>query len=255
MAARPRSRTPRRDKPAGRPERALERAAERKAGRTPERKSDATRRMLLDRALKLFQHRGVEATTMRDIARAAGLSLGAAYYYFPSKEALLFGYYEANQAEAETAAETAAGSVRERLGAAFHAKLTSVRPHRRMLAAIVSRLVDPGDPLSALSAQQRTVRERAIAVLSRILEGAGLSREAVRLAASALWLFQMASLLLHVHDDSPDQARTHRLVDDALDLAVPMLPILDTPIGRDIAGRITAALDRAGIALPAPPPP
>ena len=63
-----------------------------------ERKSEATRRKLLERALRLFQHRGVEATTMRDIARAAGLSLGAAYYYFPSKEALLFAYYEANQA-------------------------------------------------------------------------------------------------------------------------------------------------------------
>ena len=34
---------------------------------------------------------------MRDIAKAAGLSLGAAYYYFPSKEALVFAYYEQNQ--------------------------------------------------------------------------------------------------------------------------------------------------------------
>jgi hypothetical protein len=120
-----------------------------------------------------------------------------------------------------------------------------------MLASIVSRLVDPGDPLSALSAQQRAVRERAIAVLSRILDDAGLSRDTVRLAASALWLFQMASLLLYVHDPSPEQARTHRLVDDALDLAVPVLPIFDTPLGRDITLRIVSALDRAGIAFPA----
>src|SRR5262249_42389570 len=90
-----------------------------------ERKSEATRRRLLDRTLRLFQHRGVEATTMRDVARAAGLSLGAAYYYFPSKEALLFAYYEANQAEVEAAADHATGSVRERLGAAFHDQLAS----------------------------------------------------------------------------------------------------------------------------------
>src|SRR5262249_3991252 len=62
-----------------------------------EKKSEATRRHLLERALVLFKERGVEATTMRDIAKAAGLSLGAAYYYFPSKEALVFAYYEANQ--------------------------------------------------------------------------------------------------------------------------------------------------------------
>jgi len=61
----------------------------------------------------------------------------------------------------------------------------------------------------------------------------------------------MAVLLLYVHDDSPDQARTHRLVDDALDLVVPMLPVLDTPFGRAIVDRIIAALGRAGITLPA----
>ena len=239
--SRPRRTRPR--APGRRPERGGERGAE--------RKRDTTRRVLLDRALALFQHRGVEGTTMRDIARAAGLSLGAAYYYFPSKEALIFAYYDANQTELEARADRATGSVRERLGAEFHAKLTSVRPHRRMLAAIVGRLVDPGDPLSALSAQQRAIRERAVGLVSSVLDGAGLSPDTARLAASALWLLEMAALLLYVHDDSPDQTRTHRLVDDALDLIVPMLPILDTPIGRSIVQRVVAALDRAGIALPA----
>lgn len=31
---------------------------------------------------------------MRDIAKAADMSIGAAYYYFPSKEAIVSGYYE-----------------------------------------------------------------------------------------------------------------------------------------------------------------
>jgi AcrR family transcriptional regulator len=239
---------PRRER-ARRPDRGERDTTARKAGP----KSDATRKKLLDRALKLFQQRGVEGTTMRDIARAAGLSLGAAYYYFPSKEALMFAYYEANQTELEARAERATGSTRDRLGADFHAKLTSVRAQRRMLAALVGRLIDPGDPLSALSAQQRAVRERAITVLASILSAGGLSPGAVRLAASALWMLQMAALLLYVHDESPDQARTHRLVDDALDLVVPMLPILDTPLGRGFGARIVEALDRAGIALPALP--
>jgi hypothetical protein len=153
----------------------------------------------------------------------------------------------------ETAAERVTGSVRDRLGADFHAKLDSVRPYRKMLASIVGRLIDPGDPLSALSAQQRAVRERASGMIARILRDAGLSPDSVRLAAGALWLLQMTALLLHVHDDSPGGARSHRLVDDALDLVVPMLPVLDTPFGRDLAARVVAALDRAGIPLPARP--
>ena len=98
------------------------------------------------------------------------------------------------------------------------------------------------------------MRGRGLALLARILRDAGLSPDTVRLAAGALWLLEMAALLLYVHDESPGGARTHRLVDDALDLAVPMLPVLDTPLGRDLAARVVAALDRAGIALPAPPP-
>lgn len=222
-----------------------------------ERKRDATRRRLLDRALALFEARGVEATTMRDIARAAKLSLGAAYYYFPSKEALVFAYYEDDQAQLEAVLTRTTGTPRERLGAIFHDRLAAIQAQRKMLAAIVGRLVDPGDPLSALSAQQRTVRTRAIDVFARALDGANLPAEVRSLAAHALWLMMMACLLVFVHDESPGQARTHGLVDDALDLIVPMLPLLSTPMGRALVDRITASLGRAGIPLeraPGPPP-
>ena len=98
------------------------------------------------------------------------------------------------------------------------------------------------------------MRGRGLALLARILRDAGLSPDTVRLAAGALWLLEMAAPLRYVHDESPGGARTHRLVDDALDLVVPMLPVLGTPLGLDLAARVIAALDRAEISLPAPPP-
>jgi AcrR family transcriptional regulator len=204
---------------------------------------------LLDRALRLFQQRGVEATTMRDIAKAAGLSLGAAYYYFRSKDALVFAYYEDNQKAMEAIAARATGTVRERLGALFHGKLETIRPHRKMLAAIVQRLVDPGDPVGAFSQQSRAVRDRAIAVIERVVRDTGLPDDVSRLASHALWLLMLATMLVYISDDSPHEARTHGLVDDALDLIVPMLPLLTTPIGRSAADRVVASLRRAGIAI------
>ncbi len=217
--------------------------------RPDEKKSEATRRHLLDRALVLFRERGVEATTMRDIAKAAGLSLGAAYYYFPSKEALVFAYYEANQDVMEKLAETATGTLRERLGTLLHGKLRSIHDQRHMLGTIVQRLIDPGDPLSAFSAQSRAVRERAIAIFEQPLRDAGLPAEVAHLGAYALWLFMLGMMLVYIKDDSPKQKRTHGLVDDALDMLVPLLPVLATPMGRSIVERITAALARADIAL------
>ena len=225
----------------------MKRATAKKPRRTAaEPKREATRRRLLERALKLFQQRGVEATTMRDVAKAAGLSLGAAYYYFPSKEALVFAYYEEHQREIEEL--ELAGSLRERLGTLFHGKLEAIRAHRKMLISIIPRLVDPGDPLSAFSAQTRAVRERAIASWRRALAAAELPEAQVDLVAQALWLVQLASMLVYIHDDSPHEQRTHSLVDDALDLLVPMLPLLATPPGRAICDRILGALSRAGIA-------
>lgn len=210
-------------------------------------KSLKTRERLQKKALALFQKKGVEATTMRDIAKAAGMSLGAAYYYFPSKEALVFAYYEDNQAEIEAVASAATGTVREQLGLQFHGKLETIRPQRKMLAAIVQRLVDPGDPLSAFNARSRAVRDRAMAVLERALAGANLPPEVLPLATRALWLLQMALMLVYVNDDSPGEQRTHGLVDDALDMIVPMLPLLATPMGKLLADKITSALTRAHI--------
>ncbi|HXN93618.1 MAG TPA: helix-turn-helix domain-containing protein, partial [Candidatus Acidoferrales bacterium] len=44
---------------------------------------EKTKTAILQTALELFRRRGFEVTTMRDIARAAKLATGAAYYYFP----------------------------------------------------------------------------------------------------------------------------------------------------------------------------
>jgi AcrR family transcriptional regulator len=45
---------------------------------------------LLDAAGEAFAQRGFESATMTQIAQQAGVSIGAAYQYFPNKEALAF---------------------------------------------------------------------------------------------------------------------------------------------------------------------
>lgn len=52
------------------------------------KRSEHTRRLVLDAALELFSHRGYRATTMRDIAEAARVSTGNVYHHFPDKEAI-----------------------------------------------------------------------------------------------------------------------------------------------------------------------
>lgn len=67
--------------------------AARAAGRTARprwrRRADARPDEILDAALEVFSREGFEAARVEDVAKVAGLSKGAVYLYFPSKEDLL----------------------------------------------------------------------------------------------------------------------------------------------------------------------
>jgi AcrR family transcriptional regulator len=53
-----------------------------------------TKQKILDTALKLFSTNGYEKTSIREISRETGISLGLMYNYFNSKEALLEAIFE-----------------------------------------------------------------------------------------------------------------------------------------------------------------
>ncbi len=55
------------------------------------RRADARPDEVLDAALTLFGQKGYAATSVAEIAREAGISKGAVYLYFPSKQAILEG--------------------------------------------------------------------------------------------------------------------------------------------------------------------
>src|ERR1700733_13914833 len=63
------------------------------AGRSPKfrRRAEARPDEVLDAALDLFIEKGFAQTRVEDIAARDGLSKGAIYLYFPSKEAILEG--------------------------------------------------------------------------------------------------------------------------------------------------------------------
>ncbi len=54
----------------------------------PYKKSEATRELLLATAIELIATRGLAATSLQDIAEAAGVSKGGVHYYFESKDDL-----------------------------------------------------------------------------------------------------------------------------------------------------------------------
>jgi AcrR family transcriptional regulator len=199
-------------------------------------KSEATRRRILDAALGVFRQRGFEAATMREIAAAAGVAVGAAYYYFDSKDALVMAFYE--QAQLEMAPEldrTLAGSrtLEQRLRGIIGQKMEYFAPNRALVSAL-SAHIDPGHPLSPFSAATAPIRDRDISFFARAVEDSKL-----RLPASILpylprllWLYQMGVLLFWVYDRSARQARTQLLFDKTLAMLLALLKLAAIPVLR-----------------------
>jgi len=215
--------------------------------------SEATRRHILDTALTLFRERGFEDTTIRDIARRASLSLGAAYYYFNSKEALVGAYYDYVQQEHLARARQAfarGGALRDRLRAALHTKIDIMQDDRRLVRALFRYGGEPDHPLSWFGTATRDQRLCSIAVFEDALAGERLPDDVRDAAPTLLWTLHMGILLYFLYDDSPGQRRTRKLIDAAVDFTVDAKRVVTLPILRPVRRRVMNILRDAGL-LPA----
>ena len=201
-----------------------------KTAATP--KSEATRRHILETALGLFRQRGFDATTMREIAAEAGMALGAAYYYFPSKEAIVSAYYDQVQDEHERLTRTmlaGARDLRSRLRAAFRAKLEVIGKDRGLLSALFRHVGDPKDPLSVFGPGTTKQREQSIATFAAALGDETLPPDLQPFAPRLVWFIHLGLVFYMLFDDSPRQRRTHKLADVAADLFAGVLTLARLP--------------------------
>lgn len=178
--------------------------------------SEETRRHIVDTALTLFRERGFEETTMRDIAARVGVSLGAAYYYFKSKEAIVGAYYDYVQQEHVARCRQAferGGNLRDRLRAALHTKVDIMQGDRRLLRALFRHGGDPEHSLSWFGPATMEQRQLSIALFAESLEGERLPADVREVAPTLLWALHMGVLLYFVYDSSSGQRRTRQLID------------------------------------------
>src|SRR4029077_6026573 len=224
----------------------------------PSPKAQLTRSHLLSTALRVFRERGLEAATMRELAAAAGTSLGSAYYYFPSKEAIIQAYYDDVQAEhARRVADALAGShldLKGRLRAAVHSKLDILQGDRKLLSALFRYTGEPHHPLSALGDGTRKNRQQSMSIFLAALDDERLPDDIRSILPAALWALHMGIILYFIYDDSPEQQRTRKLIDGALTLIVRVLALVKLSVLKPVRGSVLAILRDAGL-LPEPDSP
>ncbi len=212
------------------------------------KKSEATRKKILEAALRIFRRRGFERTTMRDVAKAAGVALGAAYYYFPSKDALVLAYY-ANTQETHSAVAREgmklADSLEGRLRVVLHTKLDTIERDRKLLSALFRSVGDPASELSIFSTRAKQVRDESITLFHEALAPEELPAELRSALGLAFWSLSMGLVLYFIHDTSPKQEKTRRLVDQSVTLLASMMPM--APLLAPMGASVIAVLRDAGL--------
>jgi len=198
------------------------------------RKSEATRAHILDAALRVFRERGFQAATMREIAAAAGVAVGAAYYYFDSKDALVMTFYEQSQEQMAPALDSILASSRTfeaRLRGIIGQKFDYFAPNRALVGALSSH-IDPEHPLSPFGAVTAPIRDRDVSYFVRAVNESGikLPPSIQPYLPRLLWLYQMGLLLFWVYDRSPRQAHTTLLFDKTLAMMLLAIKLAGLPL-------------------------
>jgi AcrR family transcriptional regulator len=202
-------------------------------------KAEETGLRILDAALELFRQEGFDTATMRDIARKAGVATGAAYYYYPSKDAIVMGFYQRSNAEMQPKIEAALSEVNgleKRLREVIRVKLAHFAPNRGVLRALLRNGADPKHPLSPFSPQTKEIRDIDIAWFRRILVDCGvrIPRDLEPHLPGVLWFFQMGVIFFWVIDESANQTRTERLLDLAAKSVTALIRVSALPLMRPV---------------------
>jgi len=155
------------------------------------------RQHILDTALSLMAQRGVDGTSMRDLASAAGLNVASLYHYFPSKRDLLVavlderGFLEQLATERPAAlrggsADTLAQLLSDMLGA-----MLEVEDFIRLMLGEVMRGDETAHALGVelFAATQSSLERWLKDAEPAICEGAGAPAVARMLRAMVVGLF------------------------------------------------------------------
>ncbi|MBS0203619.1 MAG: TetR/AcrR family transcriptional regulator [Planctomycetes bacterium] len=181
---------------------------------------ESTRQTILEVAQELFRTTGFDATTTRDIARAAGIATGTLFNYFPTKEVIVTTLVV--QALAQPVRRSYSelhGSLEEALFAHVAGDLRRLKLHRTYLAPVLETALSP---LAALQRDEmgqllRTNHlEQAVALARHHRLDAALTPVALQM----YWTLYLGVLAFWISDKSPRQEDTLALLDQSLEMFV-----------------------------------
>ena len=185
---------------------------------------------------------------MRAIAKKAGVSLGNAYYYFPSKELLIQAFYhrthEQHLAVSVPALEKEL-SLKARLLEVMRLKIATLEPYHEFAGALFKTAAHPDSALNPFASASDAVRQASTQLFKDVvIKSKARIPEDLRVELPyLLWLYHMGIILFWIHDSSRKRVRTYRLIDHTVDLVDRLISLASNPLMRPLRKKALSVLD------------
>jgi len=200
-------------------------------------KSEETRAKIAETAIESFRERGYDQTTIRLIADEANISVGNAYYYFPTKNHLVQELYLRVQADHRVRVAplfTTTTDIAKRLEIALLSGLDAIGPFHDSAPGFLAAAISPTSAVSPFGADAAEPREMAVSVFREVVEGATntIPADLRHQLPELLWMAYMGLTLFWVYDTSEGQAKSRKLAVRAAKLFGTILPLARLPFVR-----------------------
>ena len=184
----------------------------------------ATRKKIIEAAVDIIIAKGIKSATMREIAKSAGIGDATIYNYFPTKEAIIYGYYEDSLDVAVAQVKNIDGfdsfSLQEQLQSFMETVLTLFLADREFVQTTFNQIFFG---LGQGHARLKPIRRQFIQMVDEIFKAAESRGEVPEIVFSdmlfqLLWEYFLAMAAYWLRDDSDQFANTTILLDLSLDL-------------------------------------
>jgi AcrR family transcriptional regulator len=213
-------------------------------------KSDETRAKITETAIASFRERGYDQTTIRLIASEADISVGNAYYYFPTKNHLVQELYlrvQSDHLERVASKLATTEDIAKRLEIALIGGLDALAPYHESAPGFLTAAISPTSAVSPFGPDSAASREMAIEVFRKVVDGSTNTIPAdLRLQLpDLLWMAYMGLALYWVYDNSRDQAKSRMLASGVSKLFGTVLPLTRLPFAKGPLRELLALIAEA----------
>lgn len=183
------------------------------------------RKKIIAAAVNLISTKDVKTATMREIARSAGLGDATIYNYFPTKEAIVYGYYEDKFDQVVEKLKTIADfheyTFQEQLQTFFETKLGILLADREFLEKTFKMTFFA---LSQHYTRIRPIKDKFMTIIEDIFANAVEAKEIPdqvfkELTMQIFWEYYIGVVIYWLKDTSDRFESTSVLIDKSIDLA------------------------------------